>query len=73
MKIAPAIIRQTAVDGLLFIMALAVAAGGLWGLSTIDAPLYSMTIFGALMVPVLMSTAVYFGRDINEATHKLIA
>lgn len=73
MKIANEMFRQIAFDGFSFVLAVAVTLGGLWGMFQIDTPLYIMNIFGVMMVPVLMSTAVYLGRDINEATHKLIA
>ena len=73
MKLATEMFRQIAFDGVSFVLAVAVTMGGLWGLFQVDAPLYVMNIFAVLMVPVLLSTAVYLGRDINEATHKLIA
>ncbi len=73
MKLSNTIVRQIAVDGLSFMMVLALLVGGLWGLSLVDASVYLMTIFGAIMVPALISTGTSLGKDINKAAHKLIA
>ena len=73
MKLSNTIVKQIAVDGLSFMMVLALAIGGLWGLSLVDASIYVMTIFGALMVPALISTSTSLSKDINKAAHKLIA
>jgi len=39
----------------------------------VNASLFTMVVFGLLMVPALLSSTYYLGKDINEATHKLIA
>lgn len=66
-------VRQLAVDSLSFIVALALSIGGLWGLFMVDASLFTMVVFGLLMIPALFSSTYHLGKDINEATHKLIA
>lgn len=74
MKLATtAMIRQIAIDSLSFVAVMALAIGGIWGLTLINASLFTMVVFGVLMVPALLSTSYYLGKDINDATHKLIA
>ncbi len=66
-------VRKLAIDGVAFLAALALALGGVWGLTLIGASLFTMVVFGVFMFPLLFSTAVYFGRDVQNATHTLIA
>lgn len=66
-------IRKLAIDGVAFLAALALTLGGVWGLTLIGASLFSLVVFGIFMFPLLFSTAVYFGRDVQNATHTLIA
>jgi len=74
MKIVNAtVVRQLAIDSLSFIAVLALTVGGFWGLLMVDASLFTMVVFGLLMIPALFSSSYYLGKDINEATHKLIA
>lgn len=73
MKLTASTVRQIAVDSLSFVVVVALTIGGLWGLFLINASLFTMVVFGLLMVPALLSSTYYLGKDINEATHKLIA
>lgn len=73
MKLASSTVRQLAVDSLSFIAVLALTVGGFWGLLLVDASLFTMVVFGLLMVPAVFSSSYYLGKDINEATHKLVA
>ena len=66
-------LRQLAVDSLSFMVVLALTLGGLWGLFLVDASQFTMVVFGLLMIPALFSSTYHLGKDINEATHKLIA
>ena len=65
--------KQLALDGVYFLVAVAMTIGGLWGMLQIEASLFSMVIFGLLMIPSLFSTALYLSRGINKATHTFIA
>lgn len=67
------VVRQLAVDSIAFLVVIALTVGGFWGLFLIDASMFTMVVFGLLMVPALFSSTYYLGKDINEATHKLIA
>ena len=67
------VLRQLAVDSLSFMIVLALSLGGMWGLFLVDASLFTMVVFGLLMIPALFSSTYHLGKDINEATHKLIA
>jgi hypothetical protein len=73
MKEASVYLKQLAVDGLTFTVATTLAFGGLWGLSSLGASLFTLSLFAVLMMPAIISTAVFFGRDIKDATHILIA
>lgn len=74
MKSAKAtVVRQLAIDSVAFLAAVALTVGGFWGLFLIDASLFTMVVFGLLMIPALFSSTYYLGKDINEATHKLVA
>jgi hypothetical protein len=74
MKLANStVVRQLAVDSLSFLAVLALTVGGFWGLFLVDASLFTMVVFGLLMIPAIFSSTYYLGKDINEATHKLIA
>ncbi|MAR91351.1 MAG: hypothetical protein SV765_18065 [Pseudomonadota bacterium] len=73
MKVANVTVRRLAIDSLSFTAVLALTVGGFWGLFLVDASLFTMVVFGLLMVPALLSSTYYLGKDINEATHKLIA
>ena len=73
MKLATSTVRQLAIDSLSFMAVLALTVGGFWGLFLVDASLFTMVVFGLLMIPALLSSTYYLGKDINEATHKLIA
>jgi len=66
-------LRQLAIDSLSFMVVLALSLGGLWGLFLVDASLFTMVVFGLLMIPALFSSTYHLGKDINEATNKLIA
>ena len=66
-------LRTVALDGLYFLTALALTLGGFWGLVQIDASLFTIIIFGILMIPSLLSTAYYLSRDLNKASHTFIA
>ncbi|HVK98460.1 MAG TPA: hypothetical protein VM553_01545 [Dongiaceae bacterium] len=66
-------LRQLALDSLSFMVVLALTLGGLWGLYLVDASQFTMVVFGLLMIPALFSSTYHLGKDINEATHKLIA
>ena len=66
-------IRELAIDSVSFLIALSMVAGGLLGLAAIEASFFSMSLFSMLMVPALFSTATYLSRDINKATHTLVA
>lgn len=65
--------KKLALDGVYFLVAVALTIGGLWGMFQIEASLFSMVVFGLLMIPSLFSTALYLSRDINKATHTFIA
>ena len=73
MKLASTTVRQLAIDGLSFTAVIALTVGGFWGLFLVDASLFTMVVFGLLMVPALLSSTYYLGKDINECTHKLVA
>ncbi len=73
MKDVTVIIRKLAIDGIAFLAALALTLGGVWGLTFIGASLFTLVLFGVMTFPLLFSTAVYFGRDVQKATHTLIA
>lgn len=73
MKLSTSTVRQLAIDSLSFVAVMALTVGGFWGLFMVDASLFTMVVFGLLMVPALLSSSYYLGKDINEATHKLIA
>lgn len=73
MKAVASTFKQLAVDGVYFLVAVALTFGGLWGMLQIEASLFSMVIFALLMIPSLFSTALYLSRDINKATHTFIA
>lgn len=73
MKNVAITLRKLAIDGIAFLAALALTLGGAWGLTFIGASLFTMVVFGIVMFPLLFSTAVYFGRDVQHATHTLIA
>ncbi len=73
MKLSTSTVRQLAIDSLSFVAVMALTIGGFWGLFMVDASLFTMVVFGLLMVPALLSSSYYLGKDINEATHKLIA
>ena len=66
-------LRSLVVDGLSFLVALTLTLAGIWGLVQIEASMFTLVVFGVLMVPSLFSTATYFTRDINEASDKFIA
>lgn len=66
-------LKQVAVDGVYFLVAVALTIGGLWGMFQIEASIFSMVIFGVLMFPSLFSTALYLSRDINKATSTFVA
>lgn len=66
-------LRTIALDGLYFLTAFALTLGGFWGLLQIDASLFTIILFGILMIPSLFSTAFYLSRDLNKATHTFIA
>lgn len=67
------VVRQLAVDSVSFLGVLALTVGGFWGLLLVDASLFTMVVFGLLMIPAIFSSTYYLGKDINEATSKLIA
>lgn len=67
------LLRSIALDGLYFLTAFALTLGGFWGLIQIDASLFTIILFGLLMVPSLISTAFYLSRDLNKASHTFIA
>ncbi len=67
------VVRQLAVDSAAFLAVIALTVGGFWGLFLVDASLFTMVVFGLLMIPAVFSSAYYLGKDINEATNKLIA
>ncbi|MDX1692394.1 MAG: hypothetical protein R3208_01440 [Ketobacteraceae bacterium] len=73
MKAITSTFKQVAVDGVYFLVAVALTIGGLWGMLQIEASLFSMVVFGLLMIPSLFSTALYLSRDINKATNTFIA
>lgn len=73
MKAIASTFKQVALDGVYFLVAVALTVGGLWGMFQIEASFFSMVIFGVLMIPSLFSTAIYLSRDINKATHTFIA
>lgn len=73
MKLATSTVRQLAIDSISFVAVVALTIGGLWGMFLVNASLFTMVVFGLLMVPALLSSSYYLGKDINEATHKLIA
>lgn len=66
-------LRSLVVDGLSFLVALTLTLAGIWGLVQIEASMFTLVVFGVLMVPSLFSTATYLTRDINEASDKFIA
>ena len=73
MKAIASTFKQMALDSVYFLVAVILTIGGLWGMLQIEASLFSMIIFGLLMVPSLFSTALYLSRDINKATNTFIA
>ncbi len=73
MKNVSVSLRKLAIDGVAFVAALALTLGGVWGLTFIGASLFTLVVFGIFMFPLVFSTAVYFGRDVQNATHTLIA
>jgi len=66
-------LRRLIVDGISLIATATLTLAGLWGLFQIEASLFTLIIYGTLMMPALLSSATYFGRDINKATHRFIA
>ena len=66
-------LRKIAIDGIALLAAVALTLGGVWGLTLIGASLFTLVVFGIFMFPLVFSTAVYFGRDLQDATHTLIA
>lgn len=73
MKALATTFKQVALDGVYFLVAVLLTIGGLWGMFQIEASLFSMVVFGLLMVPSLFSSALYLTRDINKATSTFIA
>ncbi|CBL46620.1 Hypothetical protein HDN1F_30370 [gamma proteobacterium HdN1] len=73
MKNAAVTLRKLAIDGIALLASIALTLGGIWGLTLVDASLFTMVVFSTLMFPMLFSTGVYFGRDVQDATHTLIA
>ncbi len=73
MKNVAVTFRKLAIDGIALMAAVALTLGGVWGLTLIGASLFTMVVFGIFMFPLVFSTAVYFGRDVQDATHTLIA
>lgn len=73
MKNIAATFKNLAIDSVYFSVAVVLTISGFWGLVQIDASLFSMIIFGILMVPSLLSTAIYLSKDLNKATHTLVA
>jgi len=73
MKNVAVTFRKLAIDGIALMAAVALTLGGVWGLTLISASLFTMVVFGIFMFPLVFSTAVYFGRDVQDATHTLIA
>lgn len=73
MKNVAVTFRKLAIDGIALMAAVALTLGGAWGLTLIGASLFTMVVFGIFMFPLVFSTAVYFGRDVQDATHTLIA
>ncbi|MCG8673655.1 MAG: hypothetical protein MI867_29980 [Pseudomonadales bacterium] len=73
MKAVASTLKQIAVDGVYFLVAVALTIAGFWGMVQIEASLFSMIVFGLLMVPSLFSTALYLSKDINKATNTFIA
>ena len=73
MKNVAVTFRKLAIDGIALLAAVALTLGGVWGLTLIGASLFTLVVFGIFMFPLLFSTAVYFGRDVQDATHTLIA
>lgn len=73
MKAIASTFKQMALDGVYFLVAVAITIGGLWGMFQIEASFFSMVVFGLLMIPSLFSTALYLSRDINEASHTFTA
>lgn len=73
MKAVASTLKQVALDGVYFIVAVALTVVGFWGMVQIEASIFSMIVFGLLMVPSLFSTAIYLSRDINKATSTFVA
>lgn len=73
MKLLGSTLKQVAVDSLYFFAAIALTISGFWGLLQIEASLFSMIVFGTLMLPPLFSTVVYLSRSINKATNTFTA
>ena len=73
MKAIASTLKQIAFDGVYFLVAVALTIDGVWGMVQIEALFFSMLVFGLLMMPSLLSTALYLSRDINKATHTFIA
>jgi len=68
-----ATLRSLVVDGLSFVVALSLTLAGIWGLVQIEASIFTLVVFGVLMIPSLFSTATYFTRDINDASDRFLA
>ncbi|PIE41708.1 MAG: hypothetical protein CSA49_02090 [Gammaproteobacteria bacterium] len=66
MKAVTSTLKQIAVDGVYFLAAITLTIAGFWGMIEIEASLFSMVVFGLLMVPSVFSTTVFLSRDIND-------
>lgn len=73
MKAVTHIAKKLAIDGIYFLAAIALTIGGFWGMIQIEASIFSMVLFGVLMIPSLFSSTLYLSRDINKATHTFAA
>lgn len=73
MKLSSAIVKQAVNDGASFFLVIALVMGGLWGLTLVDASIYAMTIYSALLAPALLSTGAKFGQDMKDTASRFIA
>ena len=73
MKIAIGAIRNLVLDGFTLTFAFGLALIGFFSLIRLEASLFALIVFGVLMMPVLVSTSVYFGRDLRDTSDNFFA
>ena len=61
------VVRQLAVDSVSFLAVIALTVGGFWGLFLVDASLFTMVVFGLLMIWVATAKGFFLHLDKSGA------